>query len=282
MDRQRHQNGIGKHAASRIGNGVKVYPLEDGLPPMPSLPGEVVVAQTADEIIDRVAADMVVHAENCVRQFGDFHLALTGEASLEPLYCRLMYDPNFRRLPWRRTHLWLVDECCLPFSDERSNFRQISETIVDHADIPEDQVHWIFAESPTADLDYERQIQETLAWREAGHDRLDYVLLVLGADGHVAGLYPFTETLDEEARLVRFNRCGQASPPDRVTMTFRLINAARFIAVMATGDRTAAAIGRVAEGGATVQELPAVGLRPLDGELRWYLDAGACAAATGG
>src|SRR5688500_11683110 len=74
----------------------------------PPLPGKVIALETVDELIDRLAADLVVHAENCVRQFGDFHLALSGGSTPQPLYERLMYDPNYRRLPWRRTHLWMV------------------------------------------------------------------------------------------------------------------------------------------------------------------------------
>jgi 6-phosphogluconolactonase len=242
----------------------------------PPLPGNVVVAPTVDEVIDDVAADLVVHAENCVRQFGDFHLALSGGTTPGPLYERLMYDPNYRRLPWRRTHLWLVDERCVPFDDPRSNFKMINETIVDHAGIPREQVHPIFAMSPTADVEYESQLRETLAWREKGQDRLDYVLLGMGADGHTASLFPRTDPLAEQSRLVRFNRCPNANPPDRVTMTFPLINSARFIAVMVTGGAKAPTIKRVAGGHETADALPVLGLSPLNGELKWYLDAAAC------
>jgi hexose-6-phosphate dehydrogenase len=74
------------------------------------LTGEVVALATADELIDRLAADLIIHAENCVREFGDFHLALYGGSTPQPLYELLMYDPNCRRLPCRRTHLWMVDQ----------------------------------------------------------------------------------------------------------------------------------------------------------------------------
>ena len=133
----------------RLRQGAEIV-LTSALPKPPPLPGEVVVAHTVDELIDKLAAELVIHAENCVRQFGDFHLALSGGPDPVPLYERLMYDPNYRRLPWRRTHLWIVDERCVPFDDKRSNFRVISEIIVDHADIPHEQVHPIFATSPTA------------------------------------------------------------------------------------------------------------------------------------
>ena len=36
------------------------------------------------------------------------------------------------------------------------------------------------------------------------------------------------------------------------------------------------AVGRVERGGEPVSALPAAGLRPVGGELRWYLDQSAC------
>jgi 6-phosphogluconolactonase len=252
------------------------FGLAEPVIPAPPLPGEVVTAATLDELIDKLAADLVVHAENCVRQFGDFHLALSGGATPAPLYERLMYDPNYRRLPWRRTHLWIVDERCVPFDDPQSNYRMIDETIVDHADIPREQVHPIFAMSPTADVDYEQEIRETLAWREKGQDRLDFVLLGMGADGHTASLFPHSEPLHETGRLVRFVVHPRMTPSQRVTMTFPLINSARFVAALVAGEPKAAAIRRLAAGGEPVEELPMKGVAPLNGELRWYLDAAAC------
>ena len=105
--------------------------LEAPDPPRPALPGDVVVTRTADELMDRLAADLVIHAESCVREFGDFHLALSGGEPFDKLYQRLMYDPNYRRLPWRRTHLWFVAERCTGFDDERSNVRMVGEIIGD-------------------------------------------------------------------------------------------------------------------------------------------------------
>src|SRR5262245_41366302 len=203
------------------------YELTECAIPAPTLPGKAMAARSIDEVIDKLAADLVVHSENCVRQFGDFHLALSGGSTPQPLYERLMYDPNCRRLPWRRTHLWIVDERCVPFDDARSNFRMIDETIVDHADIPREQVHPMFALSPTADAEYEAELRDVLAWREKGQDRLDFVLLGMGADGHTASLFPHTDPLHEKSRLVRFNIAANANPIERVTMTYPLLNSAR-------------------------------------------------------
>ncbi len=243
----------------------------------PPLPGEVFVAETTDKLIDLLAAELVVQATACLHEFGDFELALSGGATPQPLYERLMYDPNCRQLPWLRTHLWLVDERCVPLDDERSNFRMINETIVQHSGIPREQVHPISALSATADDEYEAELREVLQWRQRGQDRLDFVLLGMGADGHTASLFPYDDALGERHRLVRCVEAASADPPRRVTMTLPLINAARMVAILVTGPRKAEAISRVVRGEESMEALPVSGVRPAHGELKWFLDAAACA-----
>lgn len=251
-------------------------PLEP-LPTPPKLPGTVVVRPSADDLIDAIAADMFLQAGNCVRTFGDFHLALSGGSTPMPLYARLMYDPHYRELPWRRTHLWIVDERRVPFDDERSNFKHIDETIVQHSDIPPEQVHPMLALREDADRHYEQTLRETLAWREKGHDRLDFVLLGMGADAHTASLFPRSPALEAGPdRLVVINSGPSVTPPDRVTMTWSLLNASRFLAIMVVGKSKRETIAKLASGGLSKTDAPILGVRPHAGELRWYLDADAC------
>jgi 6-phosphogluconolactonase len=264
----------------------ELYELEP-VPQTPRLPGSVVLRRTPDEVVDAIAADLLIHAHGCVRTFGDFHLALSGGSTPTPLYLRLMYDPSYREMPWSRTHLWIVDERRVPFDDDRSNFKHINEIIGDHSGIPREQVHPIFALADDADAQYERTIQETLAWREKGQDRLDYVLLGMGNDAHTASLFPRSRALRDTASLVRINAGPEVTPPDRVTMTLRLINSARFLSVMVTGESKRPTVARVAAAARQgrpspaiiVDDLPILGVNPVGGELRWYLDYAACPGA---
>lgn len=259
---------------------IRVTPIEAN-PPLrrPLLPGSVVIRESVDELIDAMAADLFFQSKACVRTFGDFHLALSGGTTPEPLYARLMYDPNYRDLPWKRTHLWIVDERRVPPDDERSNFGMIRETIVEHSDIPREQVHPIDATAEDADTKYEAALRETLAWREKGHDRLDYVLLGMGADGHTASLFPRSPALHAaKGRLAVINEGPTVTPPDRVTMTYELLNASRFVCVMVTGEKKRDTVARVVSANGSIDDLPIRGVRPLGGELRWYLDRAACPA----
>lgn len=265
-------------------------------PPAPKLPGTVVLREDADTLVDAVAADLLIQANNCVRAFGDFHLALSGGSTPVVLYQRLMIDPAYRELPWARTHLWIVDERRVPFDDERSNYKMINEIIGDHSGIPAEQVHPIFAMADDADAQYTQALRDVLGWREKGHDRLDFTLLGMGTDAHTASLFPHSPALLEsleamaggrharsgparELPLMRINAGPSVTPPDRVTMMLPLINASRFIGVLVTGKGKRETVRKVVARAGDPQaaaELPVLGVRPLGGELRWYLDYEAC------
>jgi 6-phosphogluconolactonase len=261
----------------------------------PKLPGTVVVRPEPEDLIGSAASDLLIHAFNCVRSFGDFHLALSGGSTPLPLYERLMVDPNYRDFPWTRTHLWIVDERRVGFDSDKSNFKAIDEILGEHSGIPREQVHPIMALRDDADLDYERTLRQQLFFREKGQDRLDYVLLGMGADGHTASLFPQSPALEDlthdvadagiaPPRLVRINAGPTVVPPERVTMTYSLLNAARFIGVLVTGSGKRETIAKlVGPAGAddaarlaAARTLPILGIRPKAGELRWYLDAAAC------
>jgi hypothetical protein len=46
--------------------------------PAPKLWGTVDVRHDREDVYDALAADLMLHATNCVRTFGDFHLAVSG------------------------------------------------------------------------------------------------------------------------------------------------------------------------------------------------------------
>lgn len=262
-------------------------PFEIHRPPVaPRLPGTVIMRPDASDTLDALASDILAQAAACIRQFGDFHIALSGGSTPLPLYRVMMFDPDFRALNWKKTHLWIVDERRVPFDDERSNYHQIHEIIVEHSDIPRSQVHPILATRDDADTHYEQTLRESLEWREKGQDRLDCVVLGMGGDGHTASLFPRSRALRDDStppRMVLINSGPEVTPPDRVTMTQHLINTSRMVCVLVTGEGKRETIARVVRASTdgdrstvTADDLPILSIRPTAGELRWYLDADAC------
>lgn len=238
-------------------------------PVPPRLPGTVIVRQAADDAIDAAAADLLIHSRNCVRTFGDFHLAISVSPPVEPMLRRLMYDPPLREIPWKRTHLWLVDEHLSPGPSRPANFDLLFGLIVEQSDMPPEQAHAVTFTADDPALDYERQLGEHLGWREKGHDRLDFVLLGVPTPEESAAFHALPD--DPADRLFVHRPLDE-----RYSMTRRILNAARFVALMAPGESSRSALESLAAAPPASLH-PWLAVRPVGGELRWYLDHAACA-----
>ena len=238
------------------------------------LAGIVLVRKTSDQLYDDLAGVLTVAAINAVGQRGTFHLALSGGSTPEPFYIRLIIDPRYRGIPWQYTHVWIVDERRVPEDDPEHNFTMIRQTLVDHVPMRRRQIHPIpvLAEDPATD--YENELK-----RDLPDGILDFVLLGMGDDGHTASLFPGSPAQDEDDRWVIVNRGPDGDSPDRVTMTYTLLNTAREVAVLVTGAEKAPALRRVAEHvqryGPDPNVLPITGVSPVGGDITWYLDADA-------
>ncbi len=245
-------------------------------PPKPRLRGTVVLRETLDSVLDALAADLLVHATNCRRTMGDFHLAVSARPETEPFFRRMMYDPLCREFPWSRTHLWLVDECVVEPDHRLCRFATVQELLVEHSGIPREQVHPIRVESPSAAGDYGTELRAALGWREKGHDRLDFVLLALGPGGEVGGHRH--AALGERGTLVEVVPAADDGQPECVALSLGTINAARFVSVLAHGSGRAKAVVALGGPGRGAYPVAASALAPVGGELRWYLDHAALGA----
>ncbi|MAE62098.1 MAG: 6-phosphogluconolactonase [Planctomycetaceae bacterium] len=239
-----------------------------------ALRGRRVIMADPDELIDTVAAHLIEAAKQRLGSDDHFHLALSGGSTPLNLYRRLVIDPRFRAMPWQQTHLWQVDERCVDHDNELSNFRMLREYLVDHVPIPGSHIHPMPATTPGGEAQYELALRDLLP---DGPDdqRLDYILLGMGSDGHTASLFPRSDPLCErDCWIATVDGPTVAPPRPRMTMTFPLINAAREVAILVIGEKKRAAIQHICLADRDVQRMPITGVQPShdDAELIWYLD----------
>lgn len=253
--------------------------------PLTHLPGSVHRAQDTQSAYDAVAAAMEAEAIHAVQHRGVFHLALSGGSTPEQLYVNLVADPRYRGFPWRDTHLWQVDERRVPHDDEKSNFKMLRETLTVHADIPEPQVHAIPVLEDDPAAAYEGELAKAFGIDTGGPPpRLDFVLLGMGGDLHTASLFPHSKSLGVTDRWIAINDGPEVTPPDRVTMTYPLLNAARRLVVLLTGEKKAGPLQQLdaafADGSPDTRAMPIAGIAPAheDARLDWHLDPAAAGA----
>ena len=113
---------------------------------------------------------------------------------------------------WSRVTLWWGDERCVPPDDGRSNYRLAKETLLDHLEAPPREVHRIRGELAAAEAAAE--LDAALA-----NTTLDFLLLGLGADGHMASLFPGSPQLDVTDRRATDGPAGLEPWVHRVTLT---------------------------------------------------------------
>lgn len=112
--------------------------------------------------------------------------------------------------------------------------------------------------------------------------KFDLILLGMGPDGHVASIFPNHSVSSEKEQWVTFITDSPKPPPERITFTLPVINSASNVAVVATGAGKAEAARLATEGaGPGYLELPARMVRPVNGELVWFLDFAAASKIEG-
>jgi len=249
---------------------------------MLNLPGTTLVRPDTDALFEDLGDILMAAAMEAVRQRGVFHLALSGGSTPEPFYMRLVTDPRYRPLPWHNTHVWIVDERRVPEDSDQSNIRMIRESLTDHTGGKRTQVHAIPALAGDPAAEYEATLRDVCGASTQQPPRLDFVLLGMGDDCHTASLFPHSPAIDVTDRWIAVNQGANVTPPDRVTMTYPLLNAARQLAVLCVGAKKHPALQRVATLDAPdPHEVPISGIRPAhaDGDLTWYLDTAAAGQA---
>jgi 6-phosphogluconolactonase len=226
----------------------------------------------AQEAARRFAAQ----CHEAVRARGRFSVVLSGGSTPQGLYRRLA-QPDYRdEIPWEAVHIFWGDERCVPPDHPESNYRRAHETLIEHVAIPSDQVRRMQGEGEPgmAARAYARELVDFFC---GPHPRFDLVLLGLGEDGHTASLFPGSEAVEEEQRLVVAVEAEYGSRPTcRLTLTLPALRATRQVLFLVAGADKAPILARVLSGDAA--DLPAARVAPAAGEVTWLVDEAAARA----
>ena len=173
-----------------------------------------------------------------------FLLALSGGRTPGRMFNHLAAE----RVPWSRVHILQADERVAPVGGAERSLTGLERNLL-HSDLPHPEVHPMPVER--ADLEagarsYARTLQQLVGVPPV----VDLVHLGLGADGHAASLVPGDPALDVTDRDVAVT--GPYKGCRRMTLTFPLLNRARSIVWLVTGDEKAAMLARLSAGDASV------------------------------
>ncbi|XP_026316007.1 6-phosphogluconolactonase, partial [Hyposmocoma kahamanoa] len=99
--------------------------------------------------------------------------------------------------------------------------------------------------------------------------KFDLLLLGMGPDGHTCSLFPGHPLLNETDTPVAAITDSPKPPPERITITFPVINNARNCIFAISGAGKADMVKRILK---DKEDLPAGRVNPESGSLYWIID----------
>ncbi len=238
---------------------------------------EVVVLDDSTALAEAAARTIVETARDAVAARGRFMVALSGGATPRETYACLARSPHAEAMPWDRTFLFFGDERWVPHDHADSNYRMAREALLGQVPVPPGHLYPMptgSADPEAAVAEYARTLAEVFGLRRGELPRFDLVLLGMGLDGHTASLFPGSPALKEVFRPVAAVHATAATIPQRLTLTFPVLNAAACVLFLVAGGEKAKAVKAVLADGVLS---PAGMVRPADGRLVWMLDRAAAA-----
>lgn len=233
------------------------------------------------ERLSRHAAEIFVEqAAGAISEHGRFLVALNGGNTPARLFQLLATDYR-DQVDWSNVHVFWGDERCVPPDDPGSSYRQAKDILLNHVDIPNNNVHRVKGElGPLSASTEYSQTLKLFAEDNLEFPRFDLVYLGMGEDGHTASLFPGSPVEVTET-VIPVTANYQDRPANRVTMTQLIFNQARTVAFMVTGEKKATTLAEVLGDRYNPELLPAQRIDPKDGELIWLVDEDAAGKLPG-
>jgi 6-phosphogluconolactonase len=247
----------------------------------------VVVHPDADLLAQATAARLLVRLLDLQSVRRPVHVVLTGGTVGIKTLAAAAASPLRDAVDWTGVHLWWGDERFLPEGHPERNETQAREALIDALGdaLPEGNVHPMACrdervQSATRSAEeYCDELARYAPQRVDGASRavdvpaFDVLLLGMGPDGHIASLFPGHGGLAAGGTgAVGVYECPKP-PPERVTLTYDAIHAAREVWVVAAGPEKAAAVAS-ALAGDPIEETPASGAVGTERTL-WLVDVAA-------
>ncbi len=215
------------------------------------------VQPDAGRLATTVAGALLARLVAVQRSGGEPQVCLTGGTIADRVHHELARLGPGSGVDWTRVVLWFGDERFVaPDSTER-NAVQARDAFLDA--VGATRVHEVASTSDVDDVaaaadDYERRLREHAA------TELDVVMLGVGPDAHVASLFPGSPALDVTDRSAVAVADSPKPPPERVSLTYPRLRAARSVWLVASGEGKAGAVAAALAEDGDLHDVPARGV----------------------
>jgi 6-phosphogluconolactonase len=247
-----------------------------------------------EELNWQVAEWMVSCINEVLQRQNRFTIALSGGSTPKKLNQLLATDEFKNKIDWQKLHVFWGDERYVSFSDERNNAKMAFDTLLNHVPVPKSQIHIMRTDiDPEASANKYEKILRTYFPEATSHNpqttneeaignssltsdvsrltTFDLVLLGLGDNAHTLSLFPGEEVIHEKNRWVKSIFVKEVNM-QRITLTAPVVNLSSHIAFLVSGQDKADAVSHVLLNDYSPDLYPAQVIKPVNGELYWFLD----------
>ena len=159
------------------------------------------------------------------------------------------------RIDWSRVHIFFGDERNVPVSDPDSNEGQARSALLDHVDIPDQNIHGFDLGAVSMEAAANAYEPELKDFAPLG---FDLHLLGMGAEGHINSLFPHSPAIREQEELAVPVHDSPKPPSERITLTLPAVNRSERVWLLVAGEDKAAAAKSIVDG-VDAEECPAAG-----------------------
>jgi 6-phosphogluconolactonase len=199
----------------------------------------------ANAVAQRAAKIIAEEARAAVAARGRFTMAMSGGHTPWMMLRELASED----VPWQAVHVFQVDERIAPAGDPDRNLTHLLESLLSHVALdknpPPERIYAMPVEM--TDIAAAAAAYAATLERVTGAPPvLDLVHLGMGPDGHTASLVPGDAVLEVRDRDVAITGLYQGR--ERMTLTYPVINRARRILWVITGEEKAPMLKRLLVG----------------------------------
>jgi 6-phosphogluconolactonase len=229
------------------------------------------IYKTQEETVIQFAKYLISLVNENVKKNKNFNIALSGGNTPQILF-KLLKENYSKIIDWNFVHFYWGDERCVLPDSEDSNYGHAFKLFLNSNEIPKQNIHRIMGEANPR-IEAKRYSDEILKNIPVKNNLplFDFIILGLGTDGHTASIFP-----NQMELLNSNNICEVAAHPatkqKRITLTGNVINNANNISFLVTGKSKAEVIANIFEKKNNYKNYPASYIKPIDGNLIWFLD----------
>ena len=224
---------------------------------------EVTAFPDTETLVREVAGRWLDAVEAAAAGGQPFHVALPGGRVAGRFMAAAQAMAAARGTSWDRVQFHWGDERCVPPEHPESNYRLAQTALLDPAGIPAGRRHRLRGELPPDEAAHlaEAELARVTGTPASGVPVLDLVFLGMGEDGHVASLFPGApESVTNSDRWV-LPVVGPKPPPQRLSLAFRVLAAAKEVWVLASGAGKEEALAQSLRPGGTTPLAHLISLR---------------------